>query len=146
MIRKEYVSFKPYYKWNTFNTERIKTSYKKWIQVLNLIINGIPSILWLSLNLELMKYSFKPYYKWNTFNTLKGIDESLKRIEEVLNLIINGIPSIPSINSGSYGFNLWGFKPYYKWNTFNTDPVLKNYKRVLGVLNLIINGIPSILQ
>ena len=41
-------------------------------------------------------------------------------------------------------YKVVGFKPYYKWNTFNT------YGRDFGnrtfiVLNLIINGIPSIL-
>ena len=39
-------SFKPYYKWNTFNTIKIK---QKTSMVL---------------------LSFKPYYKWNTFNTV----------------------------------------------------------------------------
>ena len=38
-----------------------------------------------------------------------------------------------------------GFKPYYKWNTFNTlAPTLVNILSTI-VLNLIINGIPSIL-
>ena len=36
--------FKPYYKWNTFNT-------KKNNNFLNVVMG------------------FKPYYKWNTFNT-----------------------------------------------------------------------------
>ena len=38
------ISFKPCYKWNTFNTpiERIKQAVE---EVLNLVINGIPSIL-----------------------------------------------------------------------------------------------------
>ena len=41
-----------------------------FIKVLNLIINGIPSIPWRKDNLELVKeVGFKPYYKWNTFNT-----------------------------------------------------------------------------
>ena len=43
-------------------------------KVLNLIINGLPSIQ------EILKeckeinnqFSFKPYYKWITFNTLKN--------------------------------------------------------------------------
>ena len=39
-------SFKPYYKWNTFNT-------------LVIYIKSIFSLL-----------CFKPYYKWNTFNTI----------------------------------------------------------------------------
>ena len=36
------------------------------------------------------------------------------------------------------------FKPYYKWNTFNThcSPVMPTM--ITLVLNLIINGIPSI--
>ena len=39
-------SFKPYYKWNTFNTSRTRqrTIFRN-------------------------SKSFKPYYKWNTFNT-----------------------------------------------------------------------------
>ena len=41
----EFLRFKPYYKWITFNTK-----FK--------IFNG------------LFNWSFKPYYKWITFNTL----------------------------------------------------------------------------
>ena len=38
----------------------------------------------------------------------------------VLNLIINGIPSIlPFQEEIRSGYEV-GFKPYYKWNTFNT--------------------------
>ena len=38
--------------------------------VLNLIINGIPSIQIDSILADFIaEYSFKPYYKWNTFNT-----------------------------------------------------------------------------
>ena len=40
-------SFKPYYKWNTFNT-----------------VGDITTLVW-------GRYSFKPYYKWNTFNTIE---------------------------------------------------------------------------
>ena len=41
--KRVYASFKPYYKWNTFNTSFVN---RESIQlfVLNLIINGIPSI------------------------------------------------------------------------------------------------------
>ena len=64
----------------------------------------------------------------------------------VLNLIINGIPSIPKELKKSFP-NLKSFKPYYKWNTFNTsiDQLLvdENFRHK-AVLNLIINGIPSI--
>ena len=64
-------SFKPCYKWNTFNTKE----------------GG--SVEWLG-------FSFKPCYKWNTFNTIFISEEGLKMIE-VLNLVINGIPSIQNI-------------------------------------------------
>ena len=44
--RREIKGFKPYYKWNTFNTNgQVYDSLKKY-------------------------WCFKPYYKWNTFNTL----------------------------------------------------------------------------
>ena len=42
--------------------------------------------------------------------------------------------------------NLQGFKPYYKWNTFNTMSTHMVTKHAHIVLNLIINGIPSILR
>ena len=63
-------SFKPCYKWNTFNTGGISQELIQGIdRVLNLVINGIPSI-----QEDIMKKiknikSFKPCYKWNTFNT-----------------------------------------------------------------------------
>ena len=41
----------------------------KYFKVLNLIINGIPSILEISKDQMDDLKSFKPYYKWNTFNT-----------------------------------------------------------------------------
>ena len=37
------------------------------------------------------------------------------------------------------------FKPYYKWNTFNTLKWMEDEAEELAVLNLIITGIPSIL-
>ena len=61
--------FKPYYKWITFNIEGAKFQIGLEIEVvLNLIINGLPSILTISCVID-----FK---------------------HEVLNLIINGLPSI----------------------------------------------------
>ena len=93
MINK--LSFKPYYKWNTFNTLCLLKKWNLSLEVLNLIINGIPSI---QLTALIFKYA-------------SGI---------VLNLIINGIPSILSpvgVCLARLGFR---FKPYYKWNTFNT--------------------------
>ena len=38
----------------------------------------------------------------------------------VLNLIITGIPSIPKRDTKRI-LKLWSFKPYYNWNTFNTE-------------------------
>ena len=70
-----------------------KFGNKKRIVVLNLIINGIPSILAWKKNILEGCISFKPCYKWNTFNTWK--------------------------KSQSYSEDV-GFKPCYKWNTFNT--------------------------
>ena len=67
-------SFKPCYKWNTFNTKQKPLSQKEVEAVLNLVISGIPSIL------------------------------NMRRIEKlfnkavVLNLVISGIPSIPAWN------------------------------------------------
>ena len=66
-------SFKPCYKWNTFNTN----------------INSF---------VKLSSYSFKPCYKWNTFNTSR--QEMMERLAMVLNLVISGIPSIPCMNEG----------------------------------------------
>ena len=88
------MSFKPYYKWNTFNTLKVFLIHILE-QVLNLIINGIPSIQ-------------------------KG-DKYEKMFYLVLNLIINGIPSILEDKEISLSVEEIGFKPYYKWNTFNTS-------------------------
>ena len=43
-FRLQYYSFKPYYKWNTFNTKNWLLVMLINVNVLNLIINGIPSI------------------------------------------------------------------------------------------------------
>ena len=112
-------SFKPCYKWNTFNTHLE---------------------IWLVLNQK----RFKPCYKWNTFNTRVNVDGDFYG-EGVLNLVISGIPSIlldkmqviylqntsvlnlvisgiPSIlqMTGVFCITCFSFKPCYKWNTFNT--------------------------
>ena len=68
------LSFKPYYKWNTFNTKKWWSKNYRNFSVLNLIINGIPSIHGSpTTNVLNGLLSFKPYYKWNTFNTLQNI-------------------------------------------------------------------------
>ena len=66
-------SFKPCYKWNTFNTKL------KHFSALSSAI------------------SFKPCYKWNTFNTASEIARVYLAVKEVLNLVINGIPSIQRV-------------------------------------------------
>ena len=86
------ISFKPYYKWNTFNTSPKVTSPSDLFSVLNLIINGIPSI---------QKFKGGHWHDKTVLNLIingipsiqlnKIIDE---RLSNVLNLIINGIPSI----------------------------------------------------
>ena len=104
-------SFKPYYKWNTFNTGYLSLGNGEPYKVLNLIINGIPSIhkKIKTSNSTDQSLCFKPYYKWNTFNTV--------------------YPAVSMLLERS-------FKPYYKWNTFNTkywydihaSKVLKSFK------------------
>ena len=63
-------SFKPCYKWITFNTEGYLSEHQyKFADVLNLVINGLPSIL-------TPDTGYKLYFSY------------------VLNLVINGLPSI----------------------------------------------------
>ena len=62
-------SFKPYYNWNTFNTNKEADMIEIEPLVLNLIITGIPSIHRDIDSKNTKGYGFKPYYNWNTFNT-----------------------------------------------------------------------------
>ena len=64
--------------------------------VLNLIINGLPSIREFTLKTTAFTLCFKPYYKWITFNTV-FLNYNTVFLYHVLNLIINGLPSIPNI-------------------------------------------------
>ena len=97
----DYKSFKPCYKWNTFNTVLEKRIVNVLFLVLNLVINGIPSILKSLIDAFNSKHnSFKPCYKWNTFNTPLGTADMHKL--------------------------LLSFKPCYKWNTFNTLDLYKD--------------------
>ena len=41
-------------------------------------------------------------------------------------------------------YHIPGFKPCYKWNTFNTEPAVPVVLASSKVLNLVISGIPSI--
>ena len=71
----------------------MKDTIIKLMEVLNLIITGIPSIPEINKVYGFKIPSFKPYYNWNTFNTFR-----FENVKEVLLC----------------------FKPYYNWNTFNT--------------------------
>ena len=97
------------------------TSQGYTVYVLNLVINGLPSILKINIKAPITHLCFKPCYKWITFNTL------------FLNLLV---------------LIYHRFKPCYKWITFNTMEVYKmeDLKNFGGVLNLVINGLPSILM
>ena len=63
--------------------------------VLNLVISGIPSI------------QYKIIWRYTI-------------MIKVLNLVISGIPSI-LITKNYVKEEITGFKPCYKWNTFNTS-------------------------
>ena len=63
------LSFKPCYKWNTFNTMKSLGVVGGIAQVLNLVISGIPSIRDHGRGIPVDMHRFKPCYKWNTFNT-----------------------------------------------------------------------------
>ena len=80
-----------------------------------------------------------------TFNTLREAGRR-ETIEVVLTLVINGWPSILTKQEllkaiGTYE----GFKPCYKWMTFNTLREAGRRETIEVVLNLVINGWPSIL-
>ena len=62
-------------------------------EVLNLVINGLPSILLTVLSLKSFNHRFKPCYKWITFN-IKTVFNISEFTLIVLNLVINGLPSI----------------------------------------------------
>ena len=67
-----FLSFKPCYKWITFNTIHPRMRKDLEILVLNLVINGLPSIQ----------------------TSTMGVENLFAR---VLNLVINGLPSIQKI-------------------------------------------------
>ena len=76
--------------------------------VLNLVINGMPSILEIptTLKMTIESLRFKPCYKWNAFNTIH-----------------RNLSHRPLI----------GFKPCYNWNAFNTeDRFLENLETELN--------------
>ena len=92
------------------------------ISVLNLVINGLPSILILKVkfmkNLCMIVLNLVinglPSIQMGVFST-----NDLEDLEKVLNLVINGLPSI-LISLATAIAGIKGFKPCYKWITFNT--------------------------
>ena len=102
--------------------EALVSVYQTSNTVLNLVINGLPSIL--------------------NMLEIKELVQMLK----VLNLVINGLPSILHNVYCVGPTHLLGFKPCYKWITFNTSITMKEMETAKKkVLNLVINGLPSIL-
>ena len=77
------------------------TQIKNLNGVLNLVINGIPSIQNGYKYINSNTWSFKPCYKWNTFNTYEN---------------------------GKNARRSCSFKPCYKWNTFNTNENDREYE------------------
>ena len=74
-----------------------KDVYKRreYESVLNLVINGLPSILKMEFICGVeIQISFKPCYKWITFNTDSRKLVDICIASKVLNLVINGLPSI----------------------------------------------------
>ena len=66
-----------------------------------------------------MVIGFKPCYKWITFNISFSAFSLASLIASVLNLVINGLPSIYEPKLEVYTICNSGFKPCYKWITFN---------------------------
>ena len=68
-LKKRELGFKPCYKWITFNTGIVCAYLLTRLEVLNLVINGLPSIPKVTPDKPFVPVSFKPCYKWITFNT-----------------------------------------------------------------------------
>ena len=112
--------FKPCYKWITFNTNLEKILNGEGVNVLNLVINGLPSIL--------KRILFRFYRKSLVLNLVinglpsildgTGVNSENKWV--VLNLVINGLPSIHRSALWLLQHDVHSFKPCYKWITFNT--------------------------
>ena len=88
--------------------------------VLNLVINGLPSIL-VDSDKD-MPDVYKNYVLNLVINGLPSILISEMFLNDgigVLNLVINGLPSILTLMLLKKNIKK-GFKPCYKWITFNT--------------------------
>ena len=93
--------------------------------VLNLIITGIPSILFKNAEERFRKFVLNLII--TGIPSIRTTVEDEEEIIKVLNLIITGIPSIlEDMDAVTVGTPC--FKPYYNWNTFNT----LDFSRVLN--------------
>ena len=88
-------------------------------RVLNLVINGMPSIrnhtIWKKSNFEVLNLVINGMPSIQILNLNGG-----KNYERVLNLVINGMPSIQKKKTLMIMIMIISFKPCYKWNAFNT--------------------------
>ena len=76
-VKEELKSFKPCYKWNTFNTfSQIKIPYQSQRSFKPCYKWNTFNTIYLAVK-EDKEICFKPCYKWNTFNTEKK--ESIKK-------------------------------------------------------------------
>ena len=101
---------------DTMRVRELKTTK----QVLNLVISGIPSILY-----QIFLYEKHLVLVLNlVISGIPSIQRGYKYYNSqayVLNLVISGIPSILAMSSmTTKDYIILGFKPCYKWNTFNT--------------------------
>ena len=99
--------------------------------VLNLVINGLPSIQKKNINWKLLaKCSFKPCYKWITFNT-----DHYKILNGIIHMGFKPCYkwiTFNTLTSATAPFlPLTGFKPCYKWITFNTETKIEYMCKLL---------------
>ena len=84
--------------------------------VLNLIINGLPSIFYQQILEKMFQLVLNLII--NGLPSISKIIHFSIFFLNVLNLIINGLPSILRVSTWNLIPNP-RFKPYYKWITFN---------------------------
>ena len=87
------VSFKPCYKWNAFNTMTQKCTQHFQMYVLNLVINGMPSILH-PMDLRHLAHPLVLNLVINGMPSIRSWSNGASRRAKVLNFVINGMPSI----------------------------------------------------
>ena len=76
-----FLSFKPYYNWNTFNTQKQAEYLAKVFDSFKPYYNWNTFNTWDDWDLITGLYSFKPYYNWNTFNTGCSTPSGISSVE-----------------------------------------------------------------